>query len=177
MKIKLSLRETIISFTSLLVVLYFFFDFFLYSPKLREQPPLKTELSSIDQKLQETAAFLTGGTQVELTSAGWRKGFPFMRRNFQPEKTLSSFWNSSRSSVKSSIWKLFPSNQQKNKRCRPLPPMPNTGRFQSIYSCTAISIPWCASCKPWSSFQFSRSSINLRYEEMKKCRWLPAIWY
>jgi Tfp pilus assembly protein PilO len=91
MKIKLSLRETIISFTALLVVVYFFFDYFLYSPKLKEQASLKTELSSIDQKLQETAAFLTVGTQVAVDVSRMEKRLSFYEEKFSTRESFVQF--------------------------------------------------------------------------------------
>ena len=91
MKIKLSPRETIISFTSLLVVLYFLFDFFLYSPKLSEHATLTTELVSLDQKLQETAAFLTGGTQVAADVSRLEKKLSFYEEKFSTRESFVQF--------------------------------------------------------------------------------------
>jgi conjugal transfer/entry exclusion protein len=89
MKIKLSLRETIISFTALLVVFYFVFDFFLYSPKLKEQLSLRTALSSVDQKLQETAAFLTGGSQVAFDVGRMEKKLSFYEEKFSTRESFA----------------------------------------------------------------------------------------
>jgi Tfp pilus assembly protein PilO len=91
MKIKLSPRETIISFTALLVVGYFIFDFFLYSPKLKEQSSLKTEISSLDQKLQETAAFLAVGTQVAVDVSRMEKRLSFYEEKFSTRESFVQF--------------------------------------------------------------------------------------
>jgi len=88
MKIKLSPRETIISFTALLVVVYFMFDFFLYSPKLKEQSSLRTALASVDQKLQETAAFLTGGSQVAFDVSRMEKKLSFYEEKFSTRESF-----------------------------------------------------------------------------------------
>ena len=89
MKIKLSLRETIISFTALLVVFYFVFDFFLYSPKLKEQLSLRTELASVEQKLQETAAFLTSGSQVAFDVGRMEKKLSFYEEKFSTRESFA----------------------------------------------------------------------------------------
>jgi Tfp pilus assembly protein PilO len=91
MKIKLSPRETIISFTALLVAVYFIFDYFLYSPKLREQSSLKTEMASLDQKLQETAAFLTGGSQVAVDVSRMEKRLSFYEEKFSTRESFVQF--------------------------------------------------------------------------------------
>jgi hypothetical protein len=91
MKIKLSLRETIISFTALLVVVYFFFDYFLYSPKLKQRASLQTELASIDQKLQETAAFLTVGSQVAVDVSRLEKKLSFYEEKFSTRESFVQF--------------------------------------------------------------------------------------
>lgn len=91
MKIKLSPRETIISFTALLAVAYFIFDYFLYSPKLKEQSLLKTEISSVDQKLQETAAFLTSGAQVAVDVSRMEKRLAFYEEKFSTRESFVQF--------------------------------------------------------------------------------------
>jgi len=91
MKIKLSPRETIISFTALLVVLYFMFDFFLYNPSLKEHSVLQTELASLDQKLQETASFLTGGTQVAADVSRMEKRVSFYVEKFSVRENFVQF--------------------------------------------------------------------------------------
>lgn len=88
MKIKLSPRETIITFTFILVLLYFLFDFFLYRPKVKEHGILKAEIASLDQKLQETSALLTSGTQVSADVSRLEKQLSFYEEKFSTRETF-----------------------------------------------------------------------------------------
>jgi hypothetical protein len=91
MKIKLSPREKIITFTSMLVLLYYLFDFFIYGPKVKENAILKAEIASLDQKLQETSALLTSSAQVAVDVSRLEKQLSLYEEKFSTRESFVQF--------------------------------------------------------------------------------------
>ena len=91
MKFKLSFRETIIFFATLIVVLYFLFDFFLYSPKQKERSMAEQELAAMKQKIQDTLVFFSTQGNVVAEIAGMERKLSFYEEKFSKKEQFSRF--------------------------------------------------------------------------------------
>jgi Tfp pilus assembly protein PilO len=91
MRIKLSFRETIITFTTLLVTLYFLFDYFLYSPKQKEYQALQQEFSSVSQKIQEALVFFSSQRNIAEEIRGLESKLTLYEEKFSKKEQFDKF--------------------------------------------------------------------------------------